>query len=220
MPGNQPTQADKRRNMRLKDQHGREWFAVIEKASGAPTGLVQAMFAVPHPALIPPQKYLVFPPDEPNQVRINYREWAAELEHRELEWQAERRRVMSIIPGGAQNPVLVDLMGPQPMSPAPVKAMEQGNRWALGFTDIKPPEAEAFFPREPTPEESIVFSETDPFTPPATVAEGQAPVASGPSMNEILADVARRCPKHLVGIAKKSWCLDELNRLATETAGA
>lgn len=217
-PGHVPTQADKRRSMVVTDQHGRKYFAVIEKASGFPTGLVQPLYEAPHPELYPPQKYMTFPEDQPGKLVIDYGSWESDNKTALQAWDNERVRTGSMIHGAAFDPhgpptiQLVQLIGPKPMSPLPVRAMAQGNRWALGFTKVKPAEAERFFPTPTEDPNADVFTETEPVFPEA--AEAVAPEGAGVSLQELLAGVMKRCPDNYKGAARRSWAMQELERMA------
>jgi len=216
------TQADKRRNMTLTDQHGRQYFAVIEKASGFPTGLVQPLYDAPHPDLYPPQKYMRFPVDQPGKLMIDYAAWEGEATAGIAAWEQERIRTGSMIHGAAFDPhapptiQLVMMIGPKPMSPLPIKAMRQGNRWALGLSDVKPPEAEHFFPKPAVDPSASVFTETDPIVFAEELAVPMEGAAT--SLQDLLDDVKRRCPANLKGVARGSWVAAELTRMAAQEA--
>lgn len=221
--GQVPTQADKRRSSRLKDRHGREYFAVIEKESGAPTGLVQPLYTPPNPSLVPPQKYMGFPVDKPGFLHIDYDAWLADATQATNEWQQNRAQLIAELPGGQLNPMLPRHLGPPPLNPKVIRAMMQGNKWSLGLTDKKPPEAEEFFPTPAQSDQDAVFTETDAspvFSEEdvdQTVAHVPAgTIASGQSLAELLEDVAKRCPPNLRGGAKQAWCARELERMAAE----
>lgn len=211
------SQADQRRNQNMKDQHGRSWFASIEKASGYPTGLVQPLFDAPHPRLVPPPHYLVFNPDEPGKVYIDYDRWIGEQEAACKAWDEQRIRTGHMIhgasfnPNGPTPPELVIILGERPLSPVPIKAMQQGNRWALGFTDVRPPEADQFFPLPDRAPASLAFTETAPvFEEPATPLPG-IPVHD---LAGQLAAVEARCPEKLTGSARSAWVMAELRKAA------
>lgn len=212
------SQADQRRNAILRDQHGREYSASIEKASGHPTGLVIAMHDVPHPQLVVPQKYMRFDPDSPTSLRIDYESWILDLEDAHRAWEANRIRTgFMIIPGfDSTRPMPAELrllIGEPPMSPVPIKAMQQGNRWCLGFTKKRPPEADRFFPEPATAPTSLAFTETDVFTEPA------APL---PAI-DLAAELARldaECPEEIKGVHRTAWKLDQLKQRAGVGAAA
>lgn len=164
------SQADQRRPQHMQDQHGRPWYADIEKGSGMPTGVVREMFSVPNKRLVPPQKYLVFSTENPGKVTIDYDAWIRDAEVAVNEWEQRRIETIAALPGGAKNPMLARVLGPKPMSPLPIVAMRQGNSWALGFSPVKPPEAHEFFPDPITAPAGLVFSET-----PQVFSEGEKP---------------------------------------------
>jgi hypothetical protein len=211
------SQADQRRPQIMTDQHGRKWFANIEKASGYPTGKVMPQFSVPHRQLIAPGKYLGFQADDPAHVRIKYEEWIADLEHANRLWEQDRIRLGRLVHGSAFNPTgptpleLLTLLGPRPMSPLPVKAMQQGNRWALGFTEKRPPEADSFFPAPETLPESLAFTETDPVFTEAP----ESPAAGGRSeLVDLVKSIEERVPAELRGAARSNWILGEIRKLS------
>jgi hypothetical protein len=199
--------------MILKDRHGRQFFAVIEKSSGFPTGLVQALFEVPYPELIPPQKYMSFPVDEPGVLVIDYVSWEADQLAREKEWDSERLRLINILPGGAANPVIAQELGPRPLSHKMVRAMRQGNRWALGFTAKRPPQADLYFPPPQTDAGDDVLTETEPVLAEETVAG-----AGGTTLAALLAEVKARCPSHLRGGARSTWIAAKLEEMSEQEA--
>lgn len=208
------SQADQRRGQVMRDQHGREWFANIEKASGFPTGLVVAHFAVPHPELMPPQHYLVFSTEHPSHLRINYEQWIDDLDRRGQEWEAEKIR-MGVF---TQNPhELRILLGPKPMSSLPVRAMQQGNLWALGLSAVKPPEASKFFPDPEVAPDALVFS--GPVFSDTPAAQPAAAPTAATALSGALAEIEGRCPPELKGAARSNWILAEMRKL-TEAATA
>lgn len=206
-----PTQADKRRNQIMTDEHGRKWFAVIEKSSGYPTGLVQPLFQVADPQLIPPPKYLMFPPDEPGRILIDYVSWEADHRERQKEWDKLRIQLTNLLPGGAANPAIAQEMGPTPMSWKVIRAMKQGNRWALGFTDKKPAEAEVYFPTPKESPDDAIFTETAPI-----FKEEEPEVGGALSLHSLLEELKARCPPNLKGAARNSWVARELEKMAVE----
>lgn len=215
--GQIPTQADKRRSMTLKDRHGRKFFAVIEKATGVPTGLVQPLFQVADPTLIPPQKYMRFPEDQPGFLDIDYDAWEADAQASQREWEQNKAQLISELPGGAQSPMLHRHLGPRPINPMLVRAMRQNNRWALGFTDKKPPEAELLLPTRPILPDTPVFTETDPAVLTETDT-GEEPQSSSTDLFEQMQAIKKRAPAGLKGTALSAWALKELERMAEAEA--
>jgi hypothetical protein len=212
------SQADQRRNQIMTDQHGRRWFAVIEKASGYPTGKVLPQFRVPHRQLVPPTKYLEFQADDPAHVRIKYDEWIRDMEAANRVWDQDRIRLGRLVHGSAFDPngptpmELLILLGPRPLSPLPIVAMKQENRWCLGFTDKRPPEADRFFPKPEALPASLAFTETDPVF---TEEKAAAPAASSPrtELVNLIAGIEGRVPANLHGAARSNWILGEIRKL-------
>lgn len=219
------SQADQRRPQHMKDQHGRPWFANVEKASGFPTGLVQPQFRVPDKRLIPPSKYLVFSTENPGQVQIDYPQWEADVKAQLAEWDANRLRMGLARYGDAFNargetPIeLMTLLGPRPMAVDPIVAMRQGNPWALGFSDVKPPEAQRFFPDPIRTPEAPVFSDTPVFSDPTTAAPAAAESPDGTvHLAELMARLDRECPETLKGMARSNWIMGQLRSAAQPVA--
>jgi hypothetical protein len=219
------SQADQRRNAILTDQHGRQFSASIEKASGWPTGLVVPMFDVPHPQLMPPQKYMVFDAENPTQLRIDYEAWIMELEDANRLWEENRIRTGHMISAGFDSkapmpPELQILLGNRPMSPVPVKAMQQGNRWALGFTKVRPPEADQFFPQPSKAPDSLAFTETAPVFAEeggaALAPIGQLEPAAAVSLAELLEQLDKECPAEIRGAHRTAWKMEQLKLRAAQ----
>ena len=166
------SQADQRRPVRARDQHGRHYFFSIEKASGYPTGVIEFLFTAP---VLPPQKYLrfneqsEFTTDRPDRVFVDYDLWIQEQLAACKEWDDNKVRYGRSIHGSAfkasdaTTPELLALLGPRPFPVEPILACRQGSKWALGFTKVKPPEAARFFP-EPDAAEALVFGDTAVFS--------------------------------------------------------
>ena len=201
------TRQDKRRGQKMPDNHKRMWFATIEKESNHPTGYIKPLFRVPHPSLIPPQKYLEIPKDDQGSIHINYDRWVGDLEQRHLEWDQRRLLVGRRIHGTSFNPEapatreLMEEMGPKPMPIAPVKAMQQGNKWALGLSDVMPPEAKAYFAEQTKVPAAPVFS-GETWSDPA--------LAPTDTVASVMAQLESECPDTLRGAARSAWILKEL----------
>lgn len=195
------TQADKRRPQAMTDDHGRPWHASVEKASGGITGLIQHLFDVPHPDLVPPQKYLSMDPENASHLRIDYDWWLRDLKERAAEYATDRTRMGMLTSRPAE---LEALLGPPPKSPKPVQAMQQGNLWALGLTNVKPPEAEEYFPAPVTAESEPVWS-GDVFSQPAP--------SPAPGVASFIAELEARCPAELKGTARNNWLMAEMRKM-------
>jgi hypothetical protein len=133
------SQADLRRPQYMNDQHGRRWFADIEKRSGYPTGVIRPRFDAPW---YPDQSALKIDPDTPNDIRIDYDALLAErLEgHREyharaVEESASRRWTVPD-EGETYSKELQLIVGKPPQPLEPIVAAMQLNSWILGFSKI------------------------------------------------------------------------------------
>lgn len=161
------SQADQRRPVRARDQHGRHYFFSIEKASGYPTGIVERLFSAP---VMAPQGYLrfneqsTFTADRPDRVFIDYDTWISDQLAACKEWDDNKVRYGRSIHGTAfkasdpTTPELIALLGPRPAAVEPIIACRQGSRWALGLSKVKPPEAVKWFPEEDKAE-ALVFGD-------------------------------------------------------------
>lgn len=122
-------QFDMRKRYNNTDRHGRMWLVSIEIDSGHPTGQIQNCFSAP---LIPPQRYLSVPDEEPRTVRIDYDRWIEELkvQRRDFDMQrAEQRRRLA----PDELHLLDDFMGPAPLDPRIVEMARDGDRALLGL---------------------------------------------------------------------------------------
>lgn len=149
------SQDDQRRPQRFTDQHGRKWFACIEKESGHPCTPVQPIFQAP---VIPDQKYIELgdgeDKDMPGRVFINYTAWIDELDEADREWLRKCHETGSELykdafdPEAPFNIAILNRVGARPhikkaitplraqpvpgAASLPVHACQQGNAWALG----------------------------------------------------------------------------------------
>ena len=130
------SQADTRRPAKLRDQHGRTWFAWVENRSGAPTGPISPSgWSAPW---YPDQAYLSIDPDDPRTLRIDYaralrERLEAHEEYKKL-W-TEKAVARNMDPADdTHRPALLQLVGPSPAPYQPYKAAMDGNKWILGFT--------------------------------------------------------------------------------------
>jgi hypothetical protein len=149
------SQADQRRGYTYTDQHGRKWYAEIEKVSGAPCTSFQPQFLAP---ILPPKKYVREDPVIPGRVVIHYNEWIKVLQTRDQEWFREAQIVgaaehkENFDPNAPMSQTILNKMGARPRVPrcitplrSPVgdaalpaiaargKPGEQGNLWILGL---------------------------------------------------------------------------------------
>jgi hypothetical protein len=149
---------DKRRTQRYRDQHGRQWIAIVEKSTGDPCSPF-----TPHGWTAPlqvPDSYKKVDPNEPGKMDIQYDRW---LEHLHEEHQAYRHRLEHIALQlsdtdaakliASPNPTMLRKAGAPPMAWQPVAAAKSGNRWVLGLPNpvtgkpmAKPDWALEFYP--------------------------------------------------------------------------
>lgn len=158
------SQADLRRPAYLKDQHGRTWFADIEKRSGFPVGPIRARFSAPW---YPDQGSFRFSESDPSHFAIDY-EWLLsqrmeahdEYHQRAVEESATRQwdvpergepysRNLQLIVGRPPNPI------------EPIVAAMQGNKWILGLSKKVDERLAPFITTPETKREQIIRSLPD-----------------------------------------------------------
>jgi len=131
------SQADLRRPQTMVDQHGRKWFADIEKRSGYPVGPIRNRFDAPW---LPDQAALRISPEEPNHIFIDYdwmlsqrQEAHRDYHARAVEESASRRWDVPK-DGTTYSRELQLIVGKPPKPIEPIVAAMQGNKWILGLT--------------------------------------------------------------------------------------
>jgi hypothetical protein len=176
------SQEDSRISLRLRDIHGREWWATAEKETMTPTGVIQPLFDAP---MYPPQQYLK--PggiNNPTHLGIDYDQWVESIDQKDREWNRRLRMAAQKMYGekageAIQNPSpeLMHVVGPPPESADPVRACREGNRWVLGFAPTMPAWAEPHFGKPK--QEAHVPAERRDF--PDADEEETVTVAAGPA---------------------------------------
>lgn len=176
------SQADSRLFGILVDQHGREWEAVLEKATGHPCSTIRARFDAPY---IPEQHYLAVDPVRQGRIEINYDAAIADRKAAHKAWH----EALSIFAHGTlgqmagqallnPTPDMLTYAGPKPPAPEIPMAAQQGNKWILGQTDVMPAWAVPFFP--PTVELVREFDDAPAFDDtPAEQDEASPPARRG-----------------------------------------
>lgn len=138
------SQADRRRTMIYRDQHGRKWSTEIDTDTMHPcVAMTPAGWRAPMPMLVPAQKYLTFTPGDFGAVTIDYDQWLidatdANREYRDhlLETAKHHFNAGAAAAIEGRNARLLQLAGPGPAAVDFVRAMRAGNKWALGL--LKP----------------------------------------------------------------------------------
>lgn len=126
------SQADNRRYVRFKDQHGRKHGVNVELKTNSPTGHWNF-----HPAPIqPPAHCLVISndPDDPYKVFIDYDRIIRECREALDEYNVAKGKRLRAHP----NISAIDLereIGKEPPAVEPWIAAKQGDLWTLGLTD-------------------------------------------------------------------------------------
>lgn len=168
-----PTKRDQRkerRNIIVRDQHGRRWESQYDKVGGDLTGQIYPKgWTAP---LIPHQKYIKTDTESPGIIRIDYDEWLADIRERRRDWENDGRRYaenmsMTLLKGDAwkEAPEVLRLCGSPPMDEIYVLACKKNSRWALGRSEEVPPELKAFAATLiPSKLKDIEFSDADKFS--------------------------------------------------------
>lgn len=135
---------------RFRDQHGRLYDAVIEAASGHPTGPVLFLHRTPNghlPPWVPSDGDLDFDPLEQGRVTVAYDRVIGVIAENLKDWERAVRDAALKLYADKAGDVLADLdalppallqIHPKPQTPDLIEACRQGNKWALGFTDAVP----------------------------------------------------------------------------------
>lgn len=141
-----------RRYAVFTDQHGREYGATVEGDTGHPCSPIDFRHRTPSgnlPPWIPDAKYLQFDPLKQGQVTIDYESALADRRAALSHWEDLILKFAVAMFGEKAaaevenpSPTLIALVGPKPPVPDLVEACQQGNKWALGFTDAMPKWAE------------------------------------------------------------------------------
>lgn len=159
--------ADRRRTVTLTDQHGRKWYCNEDIRTGAAVGPYEpkgwaAPWYLPQGGEYP---YYHRPEDEPFRLELDYDACLAQLRQAHADWEKRIRDVGIELHGQAfdeHKPTLAVLqrVGPKPTAIEPIVAMKQGNKYALGLTDVVDMRLAAFLPAKPRGED-LDFSEPD-----------------------------------------------------------
>ena len=142
-------QAARRRNITLRDQHGREWDStedVIARGTCAPIN--PKNFSPPFET---PQKYLKADTGE-RKVEVMFDQWIDDLEaaHKTYEQKLSDDAFMLFGESGLKMfedraPALLRFTGQPPQPVEVVKAAKAGNKFCLGLSDKMPEWAKPFF---------------------------------------------------------------------------
>lgn len=171
--------ADKRRSITLTDQHGRPWHGEEDKDTGAVCGRYEpkgwsAPFYLPQGGESP---YYVRPEGRPYDLVLDYDACIAHRKVALAEWKQAVLREGIRLHGqafdGTPTLAVLDVVGPQPQPIEPLIAMKQGNRFALGLTDVVDERLRPFLPAAPL-EDVLDFSDQD-FADAAPGIEAPAP---------------------------------------------
>ena len=145
----EPSQPDKRRFSRWRDQHGREWEGVVDITNGFPIGPLK--LTGKEPPLIPEQQYFIFPLLHDGTFTINYRQWIQDREKAKKVHESRRIKYARKMYGEQAGimlkknpPELQHAVGDEPEAVEPVLAASSGNKWVLGLSDQKPEWANDF----------------------------------------------------------------------------
>jgi hypothetical protein len=166
-------QATKRRGAIWKDQHGREWGGTMDKDTGCPIGDLIPVSGVLNKKrfgwkprvydgkdLIALSKYMIFDENRLSTFVIDYTTWRSDLEAAHKHWGDQAMHFAAQMYGDKAGEVLQDhqmpvalrnMVGSKPMPLVLIDAMEQGNEWILGLSNLMPEELAEFFPKPVAP---------------------------------------------------------------------
>lgn len=148
----------------MRDQHGREWGAIVENKTGHPV-------APPAPKgwsapVLPPEKYVQPLPGDSGELFIDYLAW-----HRDLVAafaQYEERRIGLAHQRNPEDPEKLlrsptrffeKVVGDRPLSPDVARACIAGNRWILGLSEARPAWADDLLPKPALAEPEVLRAE-------------------------------------------------------------
>lgn len=126
------SQAKQRREIFFRDQHGRKVGAVIELATGDPTGPLK----FPKAPIVPPAHCvkIVKDPERPFTLEIDYDRIIREGREAIDEYETSRSRFLRAQPN-ANELDIEKMVGKRPPAVEPWIAAKQGDKWTLGLTD-------------------------------------------------------------------------------------
>lgn len=126
---------DMRRMAKYKDQHGREYSALIETMTGEPASALFPAFRAP---VVAPQKYLKTDPDVPGKVEIDYVSWRNDMQdaaqHRRFRMEDMATSMYGDKAGevlAEPTPMLLRIAGPEPYPVELIDAAATEDAWAL-----------------------------------------------------------------------------------------
>jgi len=135
-------QHEARQNYMFRDQHGREWLAIVDtrtKPYLAPCTQPWPQFRAP---IMPEGTLLVPDPTQLGRLNINYAKWEEQATLGERVYldtlQVTAEKMFGYKATEAierRDPRLMEAMGPAPVSPLFVQAAAAGNKWVLGLVD-------------------------------------------------------------------------------------
>lgn len=179
---------DQREPREWVDQHGRLWDGQIEKKSGDFCGLPPQPkgWSAPFPEWQPPadvlrcgRNYILVEDGvrrrlATEEMFIDYEPWKQRAIVAMNEWRELLFDLGAKMSGDAWDPEhptpqVLARVGPKPMPVEAILAMEQGNRYALGLTDVVDERLRPYFPRRFVPP-TVDFSDRDFSDPPGTAA--------------------------------------------------
>jgi hypothetical protein len=149
-------QADSRRVDYFRDQHGRVWWAQVDKRTGDPVeSLNTYKWSAPQtPAYLngmftPPEQYrmIVRSPGSPAELHIDYDAWIADWNQHYTRWDQARVDITNKMTDGfdaikqleTPSPTIRRIVGPGPYPPLEIiQQMAEGDEWALGKTEDIP----------------------------------------------------------------------------------
>lgn len=158
-----PQQGDDREYVELRDQWDRVWGCVWDFGRNAQAPVSQLQPVGWKDRLDTPPMYMRFKRRDSSRFFIDTAAWIADREFAVEEWRVRLNAEAVAMSAGDQgaallgkdpyglhgpstvSPALRLRVGPPPLSPTPIRALEAGNKYVMGLSDKMPKWAEPYF---------------------------------------------------------------------------
>lgn len=158
-----PQQGDDREYVELEDQFGRTWGCIWDYGKNAQAPVSQLQPVGWPDRLNTPPMYMRFQRRNQTRFMIDTASWIADREFAMEEWRVRVNAEAVAMSAGDQgaallgsdpygerglstiSPALRLRVGPPPLSPTPIRALEAGNKYVRGTSDVMPAWAKPYF---------------------------------------------------------------------------